>query len=672
MAKTKISEFSTTAGNNTDINSINIAEGCAPSGINDAIRELMRQLKEFQTGGAGDSVNSGGDFSVATNKFTVAAASGNTAVAGTLAVTGVATLTAQPILSSLTASKAVFTDASKGLVSNDVTGTGSVVMSNSPTLVTPALGTPSSGVVTNLTGTASININGTVGATTPSTGAFTTLSSTGNTTLGDADTDTLTFNASFVTGTTLKSAKLDTNTLALAAYDVDGTAYTNLVTLTAGNSPTLALTSTGVGTINNMSIGATTASTGAFTTLSASGNVTLSGGTANGVLYLNGSKVATAGSALTFDGTNLGVGVTPSAGSTHIDVSAGGSFYGLGNGAQLAANSNFSSGSWLYRSSAFASRIDINPGNAGGVAFYTAASGTAGNAITFTQAMTLDASGNLLVGTTTAVEKVTVNGRVQSQWDAYVNGGTTSYSGDATSLVTGSSAGMWAARSDSALLFAIGSNEKARIDSSGNLGLGVTPSAWLAYKAFQIGQDGSVFADSGSSEMVVGQNVRYDGSFKYITTQAAARYRVYNGTHAWFTAPSGTAGNAITFTQAMTLDASGRLGIGATSLTEYLTVKSPNASTFFSLQTATDSGVYMGNNVGALTLLTASTERARIDSSGNLLVGTTSTPTSAVKVIAMGNATAPTASITGGILYVEAGALKFRGSSGTVTTIAAA
>jgi len=51
--------------NNTDINSINIAEGCAPSGINDAIRELMRQLKEFQTGGAGDSVNSGGDFSVA-------------------------------------------------------------------------------------------------------------------------------------------------------------------------------------------------------------------------------------------------------------------------------------------------------------------------------------------------------------------------------------------------------------------------------------------------------------------------------------------------------------------------------------------------------------------------------------------------------------------------------
>ena len=63
------------------------------------------------------------------------------------------------------------------------TGTGSVVLSTSPTLVTPALGTPASGVVTNLTGTASININGTVGATTATTGAFTTLSATGVTTV---------------------------------------------------------------------------------------------------------------------------------------------------------------------------------------------------------------------------------------------------------------------------------------------------------------------------------------------------------------------------------------------------------------------------------------------------------------------------------------------------------
>lgn len=44
MAKTKISEYSTTAGSNTDIDSTNIDEGCAPSGINNAIRSLMAHL----------------------------------------------------------------------------------------------------------------------------------------------------------------------------------------------------------------------------------------------------------------------------------------------------------------------------------------------------------------------------------------------------------------------------------------------------------------------------------------------------------------------------------------------------------------------------------------------------------------------------------------------------
>jgi hypothetical protein len=57
MAKTKISEFDVDPANNTDINSINIAEGCAPSGINNAIRQLMSDLKEFQTGGGGDPFN---------------------------------------------------------------------------------------------------------------------------------------------------------------------------------------------------------------------------------------------------------------------------------------------------------------------------------------------------------------------------------------------------------------------------------------------------------------------------------------------------------------------------------------------------------------------------------------------------------------------------------------
>ena len=56
MAKTKISEYSATAANNTDINGIDIAEGCAPSGINDAIRTLMKQIKDLQAGTSGDTI----------------------------------------------------------------------------------------------------------------------------------------------------------------------------------------------------------------------------------------------------------------------------------------------------------------------------------------------------------------------------------------------------------------------------------------------------------------------------------------------------------------------------------------------------------------------------------------------------------------------------------------
>ena len=64
MAKTKISEFDVDPSNNTDINSINIAEGCAPSGINNAIRQLMSDLKEQQTGASGDNFTVGGNLAV--------------------------------------------------------------------------------------------------------------------------------------------------------------------------------------------------------------------------------------------------------------------------------------------------------------------------------------------------------------------------------------------------------------------------------------------------------------------------------------------------------------------------------------------------------------------------------------------------------------------------------
>lgn len=56
MAKTKISEWSATSASNTDIDGINISEGCAPSNINDAIREMMAQVKDLYSGTTGDAI----------------------------------------------------------------------------------------------------------------------------------------------------------------------------------------------------------------------------------------------------------------------------------------------------------------------------------------------------------------------------------------------------------------------------------------------------------------------------------------------------------------------------------------------------------------------------------------------------------------------------------------
>ena len=160
-----------------------------------------------------------------------------------------------------------------------------------------------------------------------------------------------------------------------------------------------------------------------------------------------------------------------------------------------------------------------------------------------------------------------------------------------------------------------GGTERFRIDSSSNVGVAVTPSAWnSAVPALQVKGVSGIYG-AGSSEFGSVQNCFYNASGQWIygTTAAAGKYAISAGVHQWYIAPSGTAGNAITFTQAMTLDAS-----------------------------------------------------------GNLLVGLTTAGTTAAKTIQIANGTAPTANVTGGQLYVESGALKFRGSSGTITTIAAA
>ena len=56
MAKTKISEYSSIPADNTDISNINIAEGCSPANLNNAVRSLMAQIKDLQAGISGDTI----------------------------------------------------------------------------------------------------------------------------------------------------------------------------------------------------------------------------------------------------------------------------------------------------------------------------------------------------------------------------------------------------------------------------------------------------------------------------------------------------------------------------------------------------------------------------------------------------------------------------------------
>lgn len=237
MPKTKISEYSATAGDNTDIQSINIAEGCAPSGINDAIRTLMSHLKNFQSGTSSDTYNAN-----------VAAIT--TANIVTLNVTGTTTFNSPVVMAS------TFSLTNPLPISSGGTGSTSTTFVN---------------LATNVTGTLPV-ANGGTGITSLGSGVATWLGTPSSANLAAAVTDetgsgALVFaNSPTLTGTaTVAVVQMADNDLIrpkLMDYAIKGSALGNTGTAATINSESA----------NFFSATSTAATTWSFTNPVASGD----------------------------------------------------------------------------------------------------------------------------------------------------------------------------------------------------------------------------------------------------------------------------------------------------------------------------------------------------------------------------------------------------------------
>jgi hypothetical protein len=138
---------------------------------------------------------------------------------------------------------------------------------------------------------------------------------------------------------------------------------------------------------------------------------------------------------------------------------------------------------------------------------------------------------------------------------------------------------------------------------NGNVGIGVTPSAWYTYsKVLQLGGGASIEGRSNIydySSINTNSYADVSGTSLYMNNGYASRYYQYLGSHNWLTAPSGTAGNAISFTQAMTLNASGNLSVGNTNDSYKLDVSGTAAvSSLIVGGTSTLTGRVQGTEIG--------------------------------------------------------------------------